>query len=184
MDGLAGVLGAVIQAGPAGEDRGDTQASGPSPRSERSLEDASVQSKPAAATVTQTAAQRIRVLLADDHPLVRQGLAGLLRLEPDIELIGEALDGQMAVQMVRDLRPDVVVMDVSMPQINGIAATHHIMAETPSVRIIVLSCYTQEEMALALREAGAAAYLTKDAPVEDLLAAIRGQEPPPPRRPK
>ena len=183
MDGVTGMLGVVNQAAPAGEGRGDTQASGPAPRSERSSESGSAQSKPAV-TAVQIAAPRIRVLLADDHPLVRQGLAGLLRLEPDIELIGEALDGQMAVQMVHDLRPDVVVMDVSMPQINGIAATHHIMAETPSVRIIVLSCYTQEEMALALREAGAAAYLTKDAPVEDLLAAIRGQDQPPPRRPK
>lgn len=130
-------------------------------------------------------APRLRVLLADDHPLVREGLAGLLQLEPDIELVGEALDGEMALRMVRELQPDVVVLDVSMPQINGIAAAHHIATEMPQVRIIVLSCYTQEEMAAAMREAGAAAYLTKDAPVDDLLFAIRGGEPPPkPRTPK
>ena len=128
---------------------------------------------------------RLRVLLADDHPLVREGLAGLLRLEPDIELVGEALDGEMALRMVRQLQPDVVVLDVSMPQVNGIAAAHHIAAEMPQVRIVVLSCYTQEEMAAAMRQAGAAAYLTKDAPVDDLLVAIRGGEPPPkPRVPR
>lgn len=128
---------------------------------------------------------RLRVLLADDHPLVREGLAGLLRMEADIDLVGEALDGEMAVRMARELQPEVVVLDVSMPQINGIAATHHIAAEMPQVRIIVLSCYTQEEMAMTLREAGAAAYLTKDAPIDELLNAIRGGEPPPkPRMPK
>ena len=142
--------------------------------------------KPAAAPAEALPeAPRLRVLLADDHPLVREGLAGLLRLEADIDLVGEALDGEMAVRMVRELEPDVVVLDVSMPQINGIAATHHIASEMPQVRIIVLSCYTQEEMAMTLREAGAAAYLTKDAPVDELLTAIRGGEPPPkPATPK
>jgi CheY-like chemotaxis protein len=183
MDGLIAAFAAANQA--ASVSGGPEQEDQPFSRPAENTESLSAvrQAEPLAGALVD-ASQRLRVLLADDHPLVRQGLAGLLRMEPDIELIGEALDGEMAVRMVRELQPDVVVMDVSMPLVNGIAATHHIAAEMPRVRVIVLSCYTQEEMAQALREAGAAAYLTKDAPIDELLAAIRGHEPPLPRTPK
>jgi DNA-binding NarL/FixJ family response regulator len=119
----------------------------------------------------------IRVLLADDHRILRTGLAGLLHGQPDIEVVAEASDGQMALELTRQLEPDVVIMDVNMPKLNGIAATHHITAEMPHVRVIVLSFYEDEGMASAMREAGAAAYLTKDGDVEDLLAAIRQARP-------
>ncbi len=115
-----------------------------------------------------------RVLLADDHQIVREGLMGLIQEQPDIAVIGEACDGQMAVEMARELKPDVVIMDVSMPQLNGIEATRRILAELPSVRVIGLSMHERETMAAAMRAAGAAAYLPKGGPSEPLIAAIRG----------
>lgn len=115
----------------------------------------------------------IRVLLADDHKILRQGLAGLLREEKDIELVGEACDGLMAVEMARRLRPDVVVMDISMPRLNGIEATRIITAEQPDVRVIGLSMYEMADVAIAMRDAGAMTYLTKGCPSADLIAAIR-----------
>lgn len=115
----------------------------------------------------------IRVLLADDHKILRQGLAGLLREEKDIELIGEACDGLMAVEMARRLHPDVVVMDISMPRLNGIEATRIITAEQPDIHVIGLSMYEMSDVAIAMRDAGAMTYLTKGCPSADLIAAIR-----------
>ncbi|RPI79540.1 MAG: response regulator, partial [Desulfobacteraceae bacterium] len=117
--------------------------------------------------------RKIRVLLADDHPVMRQGLTLVLQGEPDIEIVGEAEDGQEAVKWSRHLQPDVILMDVSMPRVNGIEATRQILTELPATRIIGLSMHVEDDMAAAMREAGAVAYLTKGGPVEDLIAAVR-----------
>jgi signal transduction histidine kinase/ActR/RegA family two-component response regulator len=116
---------------------------------------------------------RIRVLLVDDHRILRMGLASLLRSEADIEVVGEAVDGQMAIEMSRELRPDVVVMDITMPRMNGIDATRRILAEAPSVRVIGMSMHEQDDMANAMRSAGAVAYLTKGCPSDELCQVIR-----------
>ncbi|MFP4145862.1 MAG: PAS domain S-box protein [Phycisphaeraceae bacterium] len=117
--------------------------------------------------------QPLRLLLADDQPIVRSGLASLLGEEPDLEIIGEAGDGDEAINLTRRLRPDVVVMDVSMPEKDGIEATREIHAAWPEVRVVGLSMHEGEQTARAMRDAGAAAFLTKDGPPELLLAAIR-----------
>jgi signal transduction histidine kinase/ActR/RegA family two-component response regulator len=118
-----------------------------------------------------SAAGRIRVLLVDDHLVVRQGLAMVLGGEPDIEIVGEASDGNSAVEMARKLRPDIVTMDVSLPGMNGINATRIIHAELPETAIIGLSMF--EDQGNAMREAGATNYLLKTGASESLLAAIR-----------
>ena len=115
----------------------------------------------------------MRVLVVDDHAVVRQALARMLGQEPDIEIVGEASNGKIAVELTRQLLPDVVTMDISMPVMDGIKATRTIRAECPQVRVIGLSMYEEEEQALAMREAGAVAYLTKSGPLDALLAAIR-----------
>jgi signal transduction histidine kinase/CheY-like chemotaxis protein/sensor domain CHASE-containing protein len=121
-------------------------------------------------------AHKIRVLLVDDHKIVRQGLAGLLRGEQDIELVGEASDGIMALEMVRESQPDVVVMDVTMPRMNGIEATRHITSEFPGIRVIGLSMHEKDDMEAAMHEAGAETYLSKDGASTALVEAIRGAE--------
>lgn len=117
--------------------------------------------------------QKISVLLVDDHKLMRQGLSSLLQFESDIEIIGEAENGQRALELARELHPDVVVMDVNMPVMNGIDATRILMKEMPYTRIIALSMHMDGEAAKAIRDAGAVAYLTKGGPSEDLVEAIR-----------
>ena len=117
--------------------------------------------------------RRIRVALVDDHIVMRQGLAGLLRAEPDIEIVGEASDGAAAVNLVRDLRPDVVLMDITMPGMDGIQATRLIHGEMPDVQIIGLSMFEEGEQAVAMREAGAVDYLTKSGPSGAVINAIR-----------
>lgn len=116
---------------------------------------------------------RIRILLADDHKILREGLAGLLREQVDFELVGEASDGQMALEMAWKVKPDVIVMDVSMPRLNGVEATRRILAELPMIKIIGLSMHEKEDMAAAMFEAGAVDYATKGAPFEVLTEAIR-----------
>jgi PAS domain S-box-containing protein len=126
----------------------------------------------------------IRVLLADDHPVLRRGLADLLRQRPEIEVVGEARDGQEAVDLTQQNNPDVVLMDVTMPRMDGIAATRHIKAHLPEVRVIALSMHEEKDMAVAMREAGAIDYVPKGAPAETLIEAIlrhsgsRSGEPP------
>lgn len=115
----------------------------------------------------------IRVLLADDHKMLREGLAGLLGDEPDIQLVGEAEDGKAAIAMAQRLRPDVVLMDVSMPEMDGIEATRRITNELPGIRVIGLSMHERDDMAQAMIQAGAFAYLTKGGPCEMLLDTIR-----------
>lgn len=122
-------------------------------------------------------AGRTRVLLVDDHLVVRQGLAGLISGAPDIELVGEASDGESAVELVRTVRPDVVLMDVSMPRMNGIEATRIIHREMPEVRIMGLSMFEEGEQASAMREAGASSYLVKSAPAEMVIEGIRKLSP-------
>ncbi|MCL5271038.1 MAG: PAS domain-containing protein [bacterium] len=125
----------------------------------------------------------IRVLLADDHVIVRQGVAGILRQESDIDIVAEAGDGAEALAMTLLHRPDVVVMDVGMPGMNGVEATQKIVAELPGTRVIGLSMHTRDERAEAMIAAGAIAYLSKDGPPEDLVEAIRRCVTPSPGKP-
>jgi DNA-binding NarL/FixJ family response regulator len=116
------------------------------------------------------------VLLADDHKIVRQGLAGLLEIEPDIVVVGEAEDGEEAVELARQLQPDVVIMDVTMPRMSGIEATRLIRRDLANTRVIGLSMHAASDMAGAMCAAGATAYLPKGGPSEDLIAAIRARK--------
>ena len=113
-----------------------------------------------------------RVLFADDHKVIRQGLISLLSGQPDIEVVGEAANGREAVELARELEPDLVVMDVSMPEMDGIEATRRIKAEQPGLHVIGLSMYEEESVATAMRQAGAEAFVSKAASAGSLLQAI------------
>jgi DNA-binding NarL/FixJ family response regulator len=115
----------------------------------------------------------IRIVLADDHRIVRDGLCALLAREKDIELIGQADDGLGAVRLARELRPDIVVTDVSMPGLNGVEATRRIRTDEPSVRVLCLSVHAESRMVLAVLEAGASGYVLKDCSYDELALAIR-----------
>ena len=117
--------------------------------------------------------QKITVLLADDHNLVRQGFRALLEAEPDIAIVGEAGTGRQAVQLARKLRPDVVLMDIAMPLLNGLEATRQIMKEAPGSKVLVLSSYSDDEYVHQLTEAGASGYLLKQTASADLIKAVR-----------
>jgi DNA-binding NarL/FixJ family response regulator len=117
--------------------------------------------------------QKIRVLLADDHVVVRQGLRALLISEEDIDIVGEADNGRQAVQLVKKLSPDVVVMDIAMPVLNGLEATRQITRSVPASKVLVLSSYSDDEYVQQLTEAGAAGYLVKQTAATELLKAIR-----------
>jgi DNA-binding NarL/FixJ family response regulator len=116
---------------------------------------------------------RIRVLLADDHAVVRRGLRGFFELLDDIEIVGEAEDGRQAVDLVDALRPDVVLMDLLMPVMDGIAATAEIKERFPDVEVVALTSFIEEERVTAALEAGATGYLLKDADADDLAVAVR-----------
>jgi len=119
------------------------------------------------------AGAKVRVLLADDHAVMRQGLTQLLGQEADIEVIGGAADGREAVQLAGELSPDVILMDANMPHLNGVEATRAIHNDYPDIRIIGLSMFEEADRAQAMRDAGAVDYLTKTGPGEQLIAAIR-----------
>ncbi|MCB0192715.1 MAG: response regulator transcription factor [Anaerolineae bacterium] len=115
----------------------------------------------------------IRLILADDHAVVRSGTRELLEQQPDLKIIGEASDGEEAVQLASTLQPDVVVMDVRMPRLNGIEATRRIKADYPKIRILVLTAHDDDEYVFALLQAGANGYLLKTAEIDELVRAIR-----------
>jgi two-component system, NarL family, response regulator YdfI len=117
-------------------------------------------------------AEKIRVVIADDHPVVRTGLRMMLEMEEGIELVGEAVDGVAAVHLVSELVPDVVVMDVRMPAMDGLEAIKQIRAQFPHIAIIVLTTYDEDEVMLRSLQAGARGYLLKESDVEVVLHAI------------
>src|SRR5438309_248945 len=116
---------------------------------------------------------KITVLLADDHTVVREGLRTLLDATPDIKVVGEAETGRRAVQLAQTLQPDVVVMDVVMPQLNGVEATRQILRDVPNCKVLVLSSYSEDDKVAQLIEHGATGYLVKQAATNDLVKAIR-----------
>lgn len=115
----------------------------------------------------------VRVLIADDQELVRTGLRMILDAQPGIEVVGEASDGVEAVALARDIRPDVCLMDIRMPRLDGIAATRQLVAEHPDTKVLVLTTYDLDEYVFSAIRAGASGFLTKDASSEELAAAIR-----------
>jgi len=117
--------------------------------------------------------ERIRILLVEDHVVVRQGTRQLLEREQDLEVIGEAGDGEEAVHLASQLQPDVIIMDVAMPKLTGIEATRQIKALLPSVAVLILTGYDYDEYIFGLMEAGAAGYLLKDVSGDELIHAIR-----------
>ncbi|MFN8535674.1 MAG: response regulator transcription factor [Dehalococcoidia bacterium] len=120
-----------------------------------------------------TEQRKIRVLLVDDHTLVRQGLRQLLEIEPDLEVIGEAADGAEVNDRVREFHPDVILMDINMPIVDGVAATRQVLKEFPDVGIIMLSMYRQDQYVFEAVRAGARGYLLKSARSTEVIAAIR-----------
>ncbi|MFI1103993.1 response regulator [Streptomyces melanogenes] len=120
-----------------------------------------------------TTTRAIRVLIADDQPLVRRGLALILTPDPAFEVVGEAGDGEEAVALAHRLRPDVVVMDIRMPVLDGVAATGRLAAELPGCRVLALSTFDMDEYVVAALRAGACGFLPKDISPEELVAAVR-----------
>ena len=118
--------------------------------------------------------ESIRVLLVDDQQIVRQGLATILRYELGIEVVAEAADGLEAIDLVGDLEPDVVLMDLKMPRLGGIPATRRICRQRPETQVIILTTYDADDLVFEGIKAGARGYLLKDASSEELVAAIRG----------
>ena len=116
---------------------------------------------------------RITVVVVDDHPVVRSGLVGMLDVEDDLEVVGEAADGEEALARVAALAPDVVLMDLRMPKLDGAGATARIVAEHPGTRVLVLTTYDTDADILRAVEAGATGYLLKDTPRDQLVDAVR-----------
>ena len=115
----------------------------------------------------------IRILITDDHPIVREGLEGILTSQPDFEVVGLATDGAKAVALHNELKPDVTLMDLQMPDLDGVGAIEAIKAKSPSANILVLTTYDSDADILRAIEAGATGYLLKDTPREELFRAIR-----------
>lgn len=117
--------------------------------------------------------ESIQILITDDHPVVRAGLEGMLSGQPDMEVVGEAGDGAEAIKLAETLQPDVVLMDLRMPEVDGVTATREIKAQRPEANILVLTTYDSDADILRAVEAGATGYLLKDAPREELYEAVR-----------
>ena len=116
----------------------------------------------------------IRVLIADDYAPFRDGLCALLHAETDLELVGEAADGDEVIARARELQPDVILMDLQMPGVNGIAATHRILATSPHISVLVLTMFEDDDSVFTALQAGARGYLLKGAPKAEILRALRG----------
>jgi DNA-binding NarL/FixJ family response regulator len=116
---------------------------------------------------------RIRVLIVDDHAMVRRGMRDFLDLHDDLDVVGEASDGDAAIEAADDLRPDVIVMDLLMPGLDGIAATAEIKARHPAMEVVAITSFIEEDRITAALEAGASGFLLKDAEADDLATAIR-----------
>jgi two-component system, NarL family, response regulator NreC len=117
--------------------------------------------------------KKLRILLADDHTVMRTGLRVLLERQPNLEVVGEAENGRDSIQLAASLRPDVVVMDVGMPVLNGIEATKTIVTEDPNIAVVILSMHADESYVMRALKAGARGYLLKDSAPADLLGAIQ-----------
>ncbi len=117
--------------------------------------------------------QTIRILIADDHPVVRKGIKALLNTEPGLEVVGEAADGEQAVTKARILKPDVILMDLSMPRKDGVQAISEIRQEIPEAKILVLTSFAEDKRVIAAIEAGALGYLLKDSSPQELIRAVR-----------
>lgn len=115
----------------------------------------------------------IEILLAEDHTIVRKGLLSLLEAEPDMHVIGEAENGRETVEKVIELEPDIVVMDISMPKLNGLDATRHIKKQCPDIKILVLTMHSNEEYIFEILKAGASGYVLKKAAPTELITAIK-----------
>lgn len=115
----------------------------------------------------------IRVLLADDHTIVREATAEILEHQPDMHVVGQAETGEEAIELVRELHPDVAVMDIAMPRLNGLEATRRITAECPRCRVLALTAHEEERYIIQLLQAGAVGYLPKTVGLDELLEAIR-----------
>jgi DNA-binding NarL/FixJ family response regulator len=114
-----------------------------------------------------------RVMIVDDHKMFRDGLRGLINAEPGMEVVGEAVDGKEAIEMARSLAPDVVVMDISMPGMNGIEAMRHVIKDSPKVKVIMLSMYSSGPLVQSVLAAGATGYVLKGSDFAELAEAIR-----------
>ena len=116
---------------------------------------------------------KIKIIIADDHPAFREGLARLLADEKDLEVIGQAANGEEAVKLTNDLKPDVALIEVTMSRLSGVEATRRIKAESPDTAVLIVSAFNYQNYILAALRAGAAGYLTKDTPIPEMAAAVR-----------
>jgi two-component system, NarL family, nitrate/nitrite response regulator NarL len=145
--------------------------------------DRNSRAKPAAAQPTEAAVKanepastagprRIRVLVADDHPVVRKGLLAYLERQTNMEIVGEAVDGQEALRKSKELMPDVILMDMDMPRLNGLVVTQTLRQEVPNVKVLIVSADASSEFMMRIIQSGARGHILKDAPPEDLVQAI------------
>jgi two-component system, NarL family, response regulator LiaR len=123
--------------------------------------------------IAEKSSDKIRIIVADDHAVVREGTRTLLEREKDMVVVGEASDGEEAVKLIEQLKPDVAILDISMPKLSGIEVTRRVKPNLPSLAILILSAYDNDEYVFALLEAGAAGYLLKDIPGHEIVEAVR-----------